>query len=257
MPQILVKDVVRIIERHAPKDLIAQWDRCGLSVGEEDTPVTGVLLCEDVTPAIVDEAKSLGYRLIVSHHPVLFRGIDCVKAGEYVSDIVTKALIGGICLYSAHSNMDACEDGINARLCRELGFEIQSGEGAFYRIGRANKTPHRAADLMKKLAELTGKEGLRFAGDLSKPCARICVASGSGGRDEELVESLKEAQVDLFVTSEVKHSVAKRLEYYGIALAECTHYASETICKQIWAEWLKDTGVTVRISAVERSPYQS
>ena len=35
---------------------------------------TSALLCLDVTEAILDEAIALGYNLVISHHPLIFKG---------------------------------------------------------------------------------------------------------------------------------------------------------------------------------------
>lgn len=251
-----ISEIAAAIERRAPLTLAAEWDNSGLTLGDPDRDVTGALVCEDVTPAIVDEAIACGCDLIVSHHPVLFRGVNKIEDGEYVSEILIRAIRGGVALYCAHTNLDACAGGLNDALCRALGYLPDAGDDGFYRVGRTQGGKiGTVGETIARLADLTGRAGLRLVGDLDAPCRTICVSTGSGGRDETLIATLRARRVDLLITAEVKHSIARQLDYYGIALAECTHYASENICKQILSEWLADAGVKIVASQIERSPY--
>ena len=67
-----IKEVVDALEMFAPLPLQDGFDNAGLQIGLTDAEATGALLCLDVTEAVVDEAISLGYNLIVSqHHHIL------------------------------------------------------------------------------------------------------------------------------------------------------------------------------------------
>lgn len=67
-----VRDITSVIEAYAPLSLQEDFDNSGLNVGNPESEVSGILLCVDVTEAVLDEAIALGANLIVSHHPLLF-----------------------------------------------------------------------------------------------------------------------------------------------------------------------------------------
>ena len=74
-----VKEIIKAIEAVAPLKYQDEWDNSGLQVGYPDDEVRGVLVCLDITEAVVREAISKGCSMIVSHHPLLFRGLPLVQ----------------------------------------------------------------------------------------------------------------------------------------------------------------------------------
>ena len=70
-----VIDIARAIEEFAPLCLQEDYDNAGIQVGDPNSEVASVLLCTDVTEAVVDEAICRGAGMVVSHHPLIFRGL--------------------------------------------------------------------------------------------------------------------------------------------------------------------------------------
>ena len=108
-----VGDITGAIEEYAPLWLQESWDNAGLQVGEAGQEASGVLLCVDVTEAVVDEAVEQGVNLIVSHHPLLFKGLKRITGRTATERIVAKALKNGIAIYSAHTNLDSALGGVS------------------------------------------------------------------------------------------------------------------------------------------------
>lgn len=107
----------------APLPLQDDFDNCGLQIGLTEAEVAGVLLCLDVTEAIVDEAIASGCNLIISHHPVIFKPLKRITGSNYIERLIIKALANGVAIYSAHTNIDNAPQGINRRLAHILGLE--------------------------------------------------------------------------------------------------------------------------------------
>ena len=107
----------------APLPLQDDFDNAGLQIGLTDAEVTGVLLCLDVTEAVVEEAIASGCNLIVSHHPVIFKPLKRITGGNYVERSIMKALANGISIYSAHTNIDNAPAGVNYRIADILGLQ--------------------------------------------------------------------------------------------------------------------------------------
>ena len=72
--------------------LARRIDNAGLQVGLTEAEATGALLCLDVTEAVVDEAVMLGYNLIISHHPLIFKGYKSIIGRDYIERCVLKAI---------------------------------------------------------------------------------------------------------------------------------------------------------------------
>ena len=95
----------------APLPLQDGFDNAGLQIGLTDAEATGALLCLDVTEAVVDEAVTLGYNLIVSHHPLIFKGYKSITGKDYVERCIMKAIKNDITIFSMHTNLDNAPQG--------------------------------------------------------------------------------------------------------------------------------------------------
>lgn len=120
---VKIKDIANALEMFAPLPLQDDFDNAGLQIGLTDAEVTGVLLCLDVTEAVVDEAIASGCNLIVSHHPVIFKPLKRITGGSYVERCILKALANVIAIYSAHTNIDNTPGGVNYRIADILGLQ--------------------------------------------------------------------------------------------------------------------------------------
>lgn len=118
-----LKEIANALEKFAPLPLQDGYDNAGLQIGLTDAEITGVLLCLDVTEQVIDEAVALGYNLIISHHPLLFRPLKRITGVNYVERCVIKAISNGIAIYSAHTNLDNAKDGVNYHIAHKLGLK--------------------------------------------------------------------------------------------------------------------------------------
>ena len=118
-----VKEIVSALERFAPLPLQDGFDNAGLQVGLTEAEATGALLCLDVTESVVDEAVALGYNLIVSHHPLIFKGYKSITGKDYIERCIIKAITHGITIYSAHTNLDNAPGGVNFKIAEKIGLK--------------------------------------------------------------------------------------------------------------------------------------
>lgn len=116
-----VAAVTAALSRFAPPALAADWDNTGLLVGDPAGPAERILLCLTVTPPVVAEAVAERVNLIVSHHPVLFRGVKTLTADSPDGRLLLPLVRAGVAVYSPHTRFDNCPGGINDGLCRRLG----------------------------------------------------------------------------------------------------------------------------------------
>ena len=120
---VKIKEVLSALERFAPLPLQESWDNAGLQLGLTETEVSGALLCLDVNERIVDEAMAKGCNLIVSHHPLLFRGLKTISDLTDVQRTVMRAIKQGIAVVSMHTNMDNARGGVNFKIAQKLGLQ--------------------------------------------------------------------------------------------------------------------------------------
>ena len=118
-----VSEILNIIDSFAPPALQEDYDNAGLVTGNPTDELKGILITVDVTEAVIDEAIDLHCNLIISHHPVIFSGLKKLTGSTFVERIIIKALKNDICLYAAHTNLDAVKDGVSFELARSIGLE--------------------------------------------------------------------------------------------------------------------------------------
>lgn len=118
-----IKEIVNALERFAPLPLQDGFDNAGLQIGLTDAETTGALLCLDVTEAVVDEAIALGCNLIISHHPLIFKGYKSITGRDYVERCMLKAIRNDVVIYSAHTNMDNAMGGVNHKIAQKIGLK--------------------------------------------------------------------------------------------------------------------------------------
>lgn len=118
-----IAEIAAALEKFAPPQTAADWDNVGLLLGDPGDAVERLMTCLTVTPDVVEEAVSERVNLIVSHHPILFRGAKQLTAGRGEGRVVLPLARAGVAVYSPHTAFDNCPGGINDILCRRLGVQ--------------------------------------------------------------------------------------------------------------------------------------
>ena len=190
-------EVLDIIENLWPVSGAEEWDAPGLVVGSPDHAVSSIHVMVDATVESVAEALAQGANLIVSHHPLLLRGVTSVAESTYKGRIVADLIRGGAALYAAHTNADVVPTGTSAQLADLLELVDQSpiapsatpGHG----LGRAGTLPAPMSlyELAVKVGEFLPQTavGPVVAGDPEAIVSSVALCAGAG--DGELSYSTK------------------------------------------------------------------
>lgn len=118
-----VAEFAAYLEKFAPTQTAADWDNVGLLLGDPAGPVSRVMTCLTLTPDVADEAVAEKAELVVTHHPILFRGAKQLTATRGDGRVVLPLARAGVAVYSPHTAFDNCPGGINDALCRRLGIK--------------------------------------------------------------------------------------------------------------------------------------
>lgn len=111
-----------MLEQLAPLSLAESWDNVGLLVEpSESRPVKTVLLTNDLTDAVMDEAEAMSCDLVVSYHPPLFRPIKRLVQRDWKQKLVIRALEARMAIFSPHTSWDSVKGGVNDWLVGGLG----------------------------------------------------------------------------------------------------------------------------------------
>ncbi len=243
------------LERFAPLPLQESWDNAGLQVGLTETEVSGALLCLDVNERIVDEAIRKGCNLIVSHHPLLFRGLKTISDLTDVQRTVMKAIENRLCVISMHTNMDNAKGGVNFRIARKLELEdvqffaskqvdgIEAGSGV---VGKLSE-PMAADDFILKVKKTFGVECAMCNELLRRPVSKVAICGGAG---DFLLDEAQKTGADAFITGEMHYH-----QYFGyeqqIQICVIGHYQSEQFTSEVFQEIIQEACPGVKTCIAE------
>lgn len=139
-----LKEIKSFLEGMAPLAVQESWDNSGLQIGCSDKDIHKVMVCLDLTEAVLDEAEAIGADLVISHHPLIFKGLKSISGSTYQERCVRKAILSDIAVYSAHTSLDNILGGVNHKIASLLGLSSlrwldsgESAEGCDEKCGRA------------------------------------------------------------------------------------------------------------------------
>jgi len=234
-----VADAVTALDAAYPPGLAQDWDAVGLVCGDPAEPATRVVVAVDPEPAVVEEAIDAGADLLVTHHPLLLRGVHGVPADDPKGAVVHRLVRAGVALFCAHTNADAADPGVSDALADALGVVVErplapqpdvtgrDGRVGIGRIGRLAE-PEPFAAFVRRVADALPATawGVRGAGDPDRTVHRVAVSGGAG---DSMLGLARDAGVDAYVTADLRHHPAgEHLQRTGApALVDVAHWASE------------------------------
>ena len=119
-----LRDVVEALEAAYPPALAHDWDAVGLVCGDPDEKVSRVLFAVDPVVETVDEALAAPAQLLVTHHPLLLRGVHGVGADTPKGALLHRLIRGGAGLFTAHTNADSADPGVSDALAAAIGVRV-------------------------------------------------------------------------------------------------------------------------------------
>ena len=248
------------LERFAPLPLQEGWDNAGLQVGLTEAEVSGALLCLDVNERIIDEAIAKGLNLVVSHHPLLFRGLKTIGDGDYVQRTVMKAIKNDIVVVSMHTNMDNASGGVNYKIAEKMGLTDvrfmapKTVDGVEAGSGVVGELPEDMAadDFVLMVKRVFGVECAMCNELLRRKIRRVAICGGAG---DFLLDDAVRAGADAFVTGEMHYHV-----YFGreqqLQICVIGHYQSEQYTSEVFRQVIEEAcpGLPLHIAETCTNP---
>ena len=116
-------EITNYLDTRVPLSFQEDYDNCGLLIGDPNTEVNSVLICLDCTEDVLDEAVKNKHNLIISHHPIIFKGLKKITGSNYVEKIIQKAIKRDIAIYAMHTNLDNIYGGVSFQIANKLSLE--------------------------------------------------------------------------------------------------------------------------------------
>jgi len=228
-----VKAIYDFIDHIAPFETAESWDNVGLLVGSDFATVNKVLLALDITEAVVDEAIEGDFNLIITHHPIIFNGIQKITYEDRKGGLLLKLIQHKISVIAAHTNLDrSFEFGINQTIANLYPLVNLKPLNAFHQFGVVG-------DLLKaetfdtfieKTKALFGIQIVKVANfkTTKEPRFIQTIALSSGASSDFIVDALS-VKADVYITSDLKYHEAQTVIGTDLILVDIGHFESERI----------------------------
>ena len=250
MTLLPLREIVAALERLYPLDSASSWDHVGLVTGDLDQPVSLVYLAVDPTLAVIEEARAAGAEVLLTHHPLLLRGVHSLATSSAKGASVTSLIVNDMALYVAHTNADVASPGVCDALASACALtdvaplEVDQGPG----LGRVGSLvrPQTLREFVQHLATVLppAAGGIRVAGPADAVVSRVAVVGGAG---DGMFDAVRASGADVYVTADLRHHPAleAREEARGGTpyLVDAGHWATEWLwLESARSELLRELG---------------
>lgn len=236
-------EIIELIESVAPLSNQESWDNSGLQIGQRNQQVSSALLCIDVTEDVVDEAIENNCQMIVSHHPLLFKGLKRISSETYIERCVLKIICHGLVVYSAHTSIDKYRSGVSGKMAERLGicnYSVLSPYNAEVGLGVIGDLPQplTITDFLELLKDAFHTSVIRYLPSFvdSDNILRVAMCGGAGS--EFLPDAIGQG-AQAYVSADFKYH-----EFFNsdgrISVFDIGHFESEQHTKELFYELLAD-----------------
>jgi len=244
-----VGDLLDFLCELAPVYLADDGDNIGLLVGGQASQISAVICALDITDDVVSEALDKGAGLIISHHSVIYKPLDCITDDN--CPVVLRMIRHGISAICMHTNLDRVRGGVNDELARRLGLQNvralddPGGPSPLLRVGEIDEMP--ARDFAAKVKNDLGARSVKYV-DGGSAVKRVCVGGGACG--DYLAAVMPVA--DAFVTSDLKYHHFCDAARAGFTLVDAGHFATENVVIAPLAERVKERFPEISVDISQR-----
>ena len=261
-------DVVQALDELYPPATAASWDQVGLVSGDLAQAVGHVRFAVDPTLEVIEAARDDGVDLLVTHHPLLLRGVHSVATTHAKGAAITSLIVADVALYCAHTNADVARPGVNDALAAACGLTSVSalsreGDQELGLVGDLPEPISLQEFAIRLAAALPATPvGVRVAGPAEAQVRRVAVLGGAG---DDRFDQVRASGADVYVTADLRHHPAleARQEARGGTpyLIDAGHFATESLwlapAAARLAAVLEQRGITVEtsVSALRTDPW--
>ena len=131
-------EIIKILETLSPRSMACDWDNPGLLAGRSGKEVKTIFLAVDATDSVIEQAEQAGADMILTHHPLIFKGYKSITGRDYVERCILKAIKNDIVVYAAHTNLDNAPGGVNFKIAEKIGLKnvriLEAKENALVKL---------------------------------------------------------------------------------------------------------------------------
>lgn len=237
------KKVIELLEKQSPKSYACDWDNVGLLVGREDKEIQKIYIALDATDEAIEEAIANGADMLLTHHPMIFKGMKRVTQEDFIGRRIIRLIQNDMVYYAMHTNFDvmgmadlaADYLGISDTRVLEITSVSETGEEGIGRYGSLKKemTVRECCEEVKQAFSL---ENVKVFGDLERKVKTAAISPGSG---KSVISNALQAGVDVLITGDIDHHEGIDAVAQNMTVIDADHYGVEHIFIPYMEQYLK------------------
>lgn len=237
------KKVIEILEKQSPKSYACDWDNVGLLVGREDKEIQKIYIALDATDEAIEEAIANGADMLLTHHPMIFKGMKRVTQEDFIGRRIIRLIQNDMVYYAMHTNFDVmgmadlAADYLEISDTRvlEITSVSETREEGIGRYGSLKKemTVRECCEEVKQAFSL---ENVKVFGDLERKVKTAAISPGSG---RSVISNALQAGVDVLITGDIDHHEGIDAVAQKLTVIDAGHYGVEHIFIPYMEQYLK------------------
>ena len=234
------KEIIEAIEEFAPLSNQEGWDNSGLQVGDPEILVDSALVGLDPTYELICEARDKGIKLVITHHPLIFKGIKRITGDDPTGRCIIEAIRNGIVIYSTHTASDKVLEGVSGAAAKMLGLQdvsvLECDKDPEVGLGVVGNLPYPMKDeeFIKYVKQCLDVKNVRTSRPVGKKISRVAFCGGSGG---SLIGSAIQAGADAYISGDIKYH-----DFFtgdALLIVDPGHFETEAQIMKVFVEVVK------------------
>ncbi len=235
---IKTENIISKIEKYASLDLAEPWDNSGWQINLGHDYTNKVMVALSLTKDSLEQAITNDCDLIITHHPLIFDKLSSIN-----DSVIIEAIRHNISVYSAHTNLDKTYGSTTDALAGVLGLKNLITVDDYIKISHL-KDEIALDEFLVNAKQALGVERIKLINPSGVETVKnIAISAGAGG---SFVKKLREYDIDLYLTGDIKFHAA--LEVRNFAAADIGHFDSEIPVLPLMQGLIAKTGVDVVIA---------
>ena len=237
-------EIISILQEQSPEEFACDWDNVGLLVGDFEQEIKKIYIALDATEETIAEAIREKADLLVTHHPMIFKGLKKVNSRDFTGKRVIKLIENHITYYAMHTNFDVkgmaelAAQKMSLTECQVLDVTCQGEQGA-EGIGRVGYLPEELSleECINQVKAAFAVDMVKVFGALSQKVRKAAICPGSG---KSVISCALHAEAQVLITGDIDHHEGIDAASQGLAIIDAGHYGVEKLFIPYMVQYLKE-----------------